>query len=375
MADYDVALNQLMTEKTTKNFLIVSCIDHNKSRLPTCLAHQSTPETNLKNHKSSVLYPLLENGLGKMSQILAVFGATGRQGNSVVNHVLNDSELSQLYKIRAITRDVESENAKQLSAKVEVVHGDILDQGSLETALRGVHTVFLMTKPALGPDALDVEYSNGKRVADVALGEGVEYIIFSTGPPVSKISGSKYTKVTFFDAKAKIEQYIRSLPIKSASYSPGAYLQNLQVDNWANQPETPGGPWIIARHTFPECRLPMIDIVGDTGKFVGAILAEPEGFEGKTLCAAVGLYSLKEIAAVVSKTSGKSVVYEQISVEKFKQRRPLAADMIAEIYSFAEEFGYWGRASEDLVAWGAENARGELCTLEGFFEKHPLQLE
>jgi uncharacterized protein YbjT (DUF2867 family) len=43
-----------------------------------------------------------------MSKILAVFGATGQQGNSIIIHVLNDAVLSQAYSIRAITRDVNS---------------------------------------------------------------------------------------------------------------------------------------------------------------------------------------------------------------------------------------------------------------------------
>ncbi len=88
-----------------------------------------------------------------MSKILAVFGATGQQGGSVINYVLNDPELSENYKIRAITLDAQSENAKQLKEKVEVVRGDVLNRASVETALTGEHTVFAMTTPSFGPDA------------------------------------------------------------------------------------------------------------------------------------------------------------------------------------------------------------------------------
>ncbi|RYP82899.1 hypothetical protein DL769_001508 [Monosporascus sp. CRB-8-3] len=56
-----------------------------------------------------------------MAKILAVFGATGQQGGSVINYVLNVLDLSREYKIRAITRDVGSERARQLKEKVEVV--------------------------------------------------------------------------------------------------------------------------------------------------------------------------------------------------------------------------------------------------------------
>ena len=40
-----------------------------------------------------------------MSKVLVVFGATGQQGGSVVNCVINDPELSKLYKVRGVTRD------------------------------------------------------------------------------------------------------------------------------------------------------------------------------------------------------------------------------------------------------------------------------
>src|SRR3954471_14286454 len=112
-----------------------------------------------------------------MAKVFGVFGATGQQGGAIVDYVLNDAELSQQYRIRAITRDANSQKAKQLRNKVEVVKGDMTDPSSLEAALAGVHTVFIMTPPDFGPDAVEVEYNMAKRVADTAVKNGVEYII------------------------------------------------------------------------------------------------------------------------------------------------------------------------------------------------------
>ncbi len=212
-----------------------------------------------------------------MPKILAVFGATGKQGSSVVNYVLNDPELSQQYRIRAITRDVNSEKAKQLKQKkVEVVQGDTLNRVSLQTALTGVHTVYAMTVPSFGPDAVEAEYNSAKTIADVAVEKGAHYIIFSTLPSVREISGGKYTNVTPFDAKAKAEQYIRGLPIKSAFCSLGSFMENLQSQTFLAPQPSPDGTWVMFRPISSKAQLPLIDAVGDTGKFVGAILAEPE---------------------------------------------------------------------------------------------------
>ena len=311
-----------------------------------------------------------------MFKILAVFGATGQQGSSVIDYVLNDRELSQQYKIRAITRDVNSEKAKQLLEKVEVVQGDFLNRASLETALAGAHTVFAMTTPTFGPGGLEAEYNSGKTIADVAVEKGVEYIIFSTLPSVKEISGGKYTKVTPFDAKAKAEQHIRGLPIKSAFYSPGSFMENFQSQAFLAPRRAPDGTWVMARHVSPKSQVPLIDAVGDTGKFVGAILAEPDKYEGKTFCAAAALYSLEEIAAIMSKATGKTVVYKQIPLEDFKQSLSFMGDLVdifVEGFSYAE-FGYFGPDSEKLVAWAVENARGRPSTFEEYLEAHPLQL-
>jgi saccharopine dehydrogenase-like NADP-dependent oxidoreductase len=74
-----------------------------------------------------------------MSQILTVMGATGAQGSSVVNHALKDGK----YKIRAVTRNVNSEKAKALASRgVEVVAADINSEESLLKAFE-VSVVFL----------------------------------------------------------------------------------------------------------------------------------------------------------------------------------------------------------------------------------------
>ncbi|KAL9080822.1 MAG: hypothetical protein Q9157_000518 [Trypethelium eluteriae] len=312
-----------------------------------------------------------------MSKILAVFGATGHQGGGVINYLLNDPELSQKYTIRAITRDVNSEKAKQLKQKVEVVQGDVLDRASLETALTGTHTVFAMTTPSFGPDGFEVEYNSAKTIADVALEKGAEYIIFSTLPPVKEISGGKYTKVHPFDAKAKAEQYIRGLPIKSAFYCPGSFMENFQSQTFLSPQQASDGTWVMTRHTSPKSLVPLIDASGDTGKFVGAILAEPNKYEGKTFYAATALYSLEDIAAAISKAAGKTVVYKQISLEDFRNSLSFPTsliDIFAEGFKYQEEFGYFGPDSKKLVDWAVENARGRPSTFEEYFEAHPIQL-
>ena len=305
-----------------------------------------------------------------MSHILAVFGATGQQGDSLIQYVLNDPELSQKFQIRAITRTANSKKAEQLKEKVQVVEADVLDRASLETALTGAHTVFAMTVPDFGPDGFQVEYNNGKMIADVAVEKGAEYIIFSTLPPVKEISGGKYDRSSHFDAKAQVERYIRGLPIKSAFYSPGFFMSNFH--SFFPPRQAPDGTWSLTSVNTRTAQWPCIDVTGDTGKFVGAILAEPDKYQGETFCAATALYSWEEITATMSKATGKAVVYRQMSVEEYKKSFPF--DAVVDGIGYVEEFGYWGPDSKNLVAWASGNARGKLSTLEDYLEAHPPQL-
>jgi uncharacterized protein YbjT (DUF2867 family) len=310
-----------------------------------------------------------------MSKVLAVFGATGTQGGSVVHNVLNDPELSKAYKIRAITRDVNADKARQLSAKVEVVQADVLDRSSLEAALTGVHTVFSVTVPDFGPNAVEVEYKNATQIADVAVAKGVEYFIFSTLPSPAKISNGKHTKVTAFDAKAQAEEYIRKLNIKSAFVSLGWFMENFHTQPFMAPQPNPDGTWGLYRNVSPQVKWPMLFASEDVGKFVGAILAQPEKYEGTTWCCAQAEYTLEEIAAIFTKATGKTVVNKHISDQEMLGRVSFVPELFVDALNFTEGFGYFGPGQAEAVRWAATNARGRLSTLEDYLKVKPLQLQ
>jgi hypothetical protein len=56
-----------------------------------------------------------------MAKLITVFGATGNQGGSVIQHILADPVLSKEFKIRGITRDPSKPVAQALAQRgVEV---------------------------------------------------------------------------------------------------------------------------------------------------------------------------------------------------------------------------------------------------------------
>jgi uncharacterized protein YbjT (DUF2867 family) len=190
----------------------------------------------------------------------------------------------------------------------------------------------------------------------------------------TKITSGKFPNVDLFESKYNVEQYIRTLPIKSSFFIPASFMQNYQGQQ-APRPLGDGTYALFNIHT-PDVKIPLIDIAADTGKWIAAILAEPEKYAGKDIACATRLYTQTEIVEIMSKTSGKTVKHIQIPLDQFEKYVPEAfRRMISEMTQYISEFGYYGEHMEEQLKWGAEQARGSLTTLEKYFQREPLKLE
>jgi uncharacterized protein YbjT (DUF2867 family) len=77
-------------------------------------------------------------------KIIAVVGATGAQGGSLVRAILADKTGD--FVARAITRKPDSDKGRELAALgIEVVAADIDDVASLTKAFAGAHGAFCVT--------------------------------------------------------------------------------------------------------------------------------------------------------------------------------------------------------------------------------------
>ncbi len=77
-------------------------------------------------------------------KIIAVVGATGAQGGGLVRAILHDKDGG--FAVRALTRKVESDNARALkNMGAEVVRADLDDLDSLKKAFAGCYGAFCVT--------------------------------------------------------------------------------------------------------------------------------------------------------------------------------------------------------------------------------------
>ena len=135
-----------------------------------------------------------------------VIGATGQQGGSTVQHLLERDRT-----VNALVRDPASPAASALRrAGADLVVGDLDDPTSLRAAMEGAHGVFLvltmMVGPKISPEGVVAEERRGKAVADLAQKSGIEHLVYSSLNGASARSG-----IPYYESKARIEEHIRAL--------------------------------------------------------------------------------------------------------------------------------------------------------------------
>lgn len=195
--------------------------------------------------------------------IIAVFGATGNQGNSVAHFILDSAHLSTQYTVRAISRDTQNPKMGALAAKgAQLAQADLDDLASLAVALESASYMFLVTTtPPAYARARALETMQAKNACSAALDAGVRYIIFSSMSHPAALSQGALTHAVHFDVKAEIEAYIRSLPVQSAFFAPASFMQNL-TGRSAPRPaqEGSGADYVMVDMLPGDARVPYIDV-------------------------------------------------------------------------------------------------------------------
>lgn len=289
-----------------------------------------------------------------MSKLLTVVGATGTQGGSVITAALNEGT----WKIRGITRNVNSNAAKALTAQgVEMVTADLNDEQSLVKAFHGSTAIYAVTDffepfAASGPSAaIDIESAQGINLARAASATPtLVHYIWSTLPNGLAISNGKYL-VPHFEAKNRVDAYIKAdanLFAKTTFLWITFYANNYLFPMFTPNFLKSSGKYI---QLSPAAASTPVHTIGDTranvGAFATAILRRPEISLGKAVLAKTATLSAAELLATWSRATGHAAEYVQVSLQEFDRVWP----------TWGQEMGimleYWDEAKER--SWSGED--------------------
>ncbi|WP_034916358.1 MULTISPECIES: NmrA/HSCARG family protein [Erwinia] len=277
--------------------------------------------------------------------LIVVFGAMSKQGRSVTRTLLE----SQRYRVRALTRDTTSSTAQELArlgAELKDVSLAPDKEHCLVEAFRDAFGVFLMT-PGIAPAsrlADTHETALGRQLADAAVTAGAEHIVFSSLENVEKISEGQLW-VPHFTDKAKIEDYIRTLPVTCSFIQMAFFYTNLAE---YYPPRREGDQLIFPVYLPEDFRAPFVDPLTATGPAVLEILDHREQYAGRTLPVIGEFLSPREMVETFTRITGKKAVYRSaFTREELLHHFPSfsgqdgVVDEITGMTEYAVKYGYF----------------------------------
>ncbi|SUW64007.1 NmrA-like family [Buttiauxella agrestis] len=301
--------------------------------------------------------------------LITVVGALSKQGRSVVRSLLQ----SQRYRVRGLTRRVDSPEAQELAslgAELVQVPLEIGHKAEFIRAFEGADGVFMMT-PGIPPDAPYAptnETQLGKEMADAAVEAGVRHVVFSSLENVDSITGGKIW-VPHFTDKALVEEYIRTLPITHSFIYMAFFYTNL-LEYYP--PYQEGDTLVFPIYLPEDFRAPFVDPLTATGPAVLEIFDNQDKYAGCALPIIGEILSPGEMVETFTRVTGIKAQYRPaITRDELLHHFPSYSGMpglTAEIVGMAKyafDFGYF-REDRDLL-WSRE-INAQALTWEQFLQ-------
>jgi uncharacterized protein YbjT (DUF2867 family) len=264
-------------------------------------------------------------------RVVLITGATGKQGGATLRHLAGQGG----FGIRAITRKPDSAAAKALAALgAEVVSADLDDSASLERALAGVWGVFSVQNT--WEAGVEKEEEQGKRLAKIARGHGVQHFVYT-----SVGSAHKKTGIPHFDNKRRIEETVKALGFPSHTIlRPVFFMENLISPGFLS-----GDKLVSALK--PETKLQMI-ATDDIGRFGAKAFVDAGRMKGIELDIAGDAVTMPEAAEAISQLVGKNVTYQPLPIEAVRQN----SDDMARMLEWFDAVGYAADIPSLESTWG-----------------------
>ena len=275
--------------------------------------------------------------LSNNKKLIAVIGATGRQGGGVVRALQAGGGQ---FKVRALSRNP----VKHRDLADEVVEADLNRPDTLQPAFAGAHGVFLVTSSWLeGSD----EFAQGTAAVRAAKAAGVKHFIWSTLPDVKAISGGKFD-VPHFTGKAKVDRVVAEAGFANHTFVIAPFFYQNLAGAMAPQQQADGSMgWALPLDPSVRC-IHMGDI-RELGALVAGAFAQPDqAGNGQWLPLVGDFMSFNEIVGTLN-GQGHKFSFKQVPKEVFATLFPGAAE-IAEMFSYFQAHTYLGSDCSDQIA-------------------------
>ena len=293
------------------------------------------------------------------SKLIAIVGATGAQGGGLARAILEDPQGG--FRVRAITRHVDSDKARALAAAgAELVAADLDDEASLERALTGADGAFFVTNywEHFSPEK---EHQQARNMAQAAKAAHVKHIVWSTLEDTRERvpltddrmpTLMEHYKVPHFDAKGESDVLFEGLPTTWLRTS--FYWDNLIHFGMGPKP----GPDGTLQFVLPMDDAKMPGIASeDIGRSAYGIFRAGDQFIGKHIAIAGEHLNGAEMAQQLGDALGREVRHATVSPAEFREFGFPGADDLGNMFQYYRDFETDFRAPRDVEATRKLNPR------------------
>jgi len=263
-----------------------------------------------------------------------VVGATGMQGGAVARDLLAHG-----HQVRVLTRHPGSHAAQLLAqAGADLVRGDLGDSASLTAALSGVSAIFSVQPAEVVLD--DAEERYAVALMEAALNAGVRQVVHSSVAGVEQAArpDAPAWLLRYWNRKSAVEEAVRSAGLAAWTILRPAWVMENLVGTAGRFmfPTLKHGELITAYKA--ETRVDMI-ASDDIAAFARAAFEHPALFTGKHIALASESLTMGEVAAILSRITGKHVVSLTLSPDEGIARGLHPNIASSQQYMSAKSFG------------------------------------
>jgi uncharacterized protein YbjT (DUF2867 family) len=294
-------------------------------------------------------------------KIIAVVGATGAQGGGLVRAITSDPDGPFL--ARAITRDVNSDKARELAALgAEVVAGDVDDAASLRRAFDGAYGAYCVTF-FWNHFSPSTELAQARAMAEAARDAGVKHVIWSTLEDTRKsvaLSDDRMPtlmgqyKVPHFDGKGEADQIFTDLGVPTTFLVTSFYWDNFI--GFGMGPARGADGKLAITLPMGDAKLPGI-AAEDIGRSAYGIFKKGLELIGKRVGIAGEHLSGTEMAAAFSNLLGEEVRYNAVEPSVYRGFGFPGADDLGNMFQFKRDFEKDFRAARPVDETRALNPK------------------
>ncbi|KIM95228.1 hypothetical protein OIDMADRAFT_171396 [Oidiodendron maius Zn] len=262
-----------------------------------------------------------------MARLIAVTGATGNQGGSVAKLLL---KYPSEYKVRVVTRNVNSNSAKQLEQMgAEVIEADLTRPETLPAAVKGCWGVFGVT------NFYDAKIKND--------------------PGSEEVQGKNLVKACFDAGKGKhhVDAYIKEIGLPASFLYTGNFYENMVLRQHVTYDAA--SDVINFRHTVlkRDTKLAMLYVEKDLSAVAKAVFDQWDlkktELNHKVLYCADSRVSAGDIIACIERATGKTCTWDSLPTTGVPDR-----DIMYQLYNEVGMYKNKELPDENILALGVK---------------------